>query len=117
MSTHIGGLILGDKGYIRPMLSQELYENGLNLLTPVRTNMKKGVWEKAKIFFGNTRRRVETVISQLSERLHIEKVRARDSWHLTARWARKLLTHTIAIWINKLRSADPLDFDGIISDF
>lgn len=117
MSTGIHGLILGDKGYIRPMLSQELHQNGLNLVTPMRSNMKKGIWGKAKKFFGDTRRRIETVISQLSERLHTEKVRARDSWHLTSRWARKLLAHTMAIWINKLRGADPLDFDGIISDF
>lgn len=117
ISTGIHGLMLGDKGYIRPILSQEMHENGLNLLTPVRSNMQKGVWEKAKKFFGDTRRHIETVISQLSERLHAERVRARDTWHLTSRWARKLLTHTVAIWINKLRGADPLDFDGIISDF
>ncbi len=117
MSTGIHGLILGDKGYIRPMLSQELHENGLTLLTPVRSNMKKGIWAKAKKLFGDTRRLIETVISQLSERLHAEKVRARDSWHLTSRWARKLLAHTLAIWINKMRGANPLDLDGIISDF
>ncbi len=86
-------------------------------MTPVRSNMKKGIWEKAKKFFGDARRYIETVISQLSERFHAKKVRARDCWHLTSRWGRKLLAHTIAIWINKLRGADPLDFDGIISDF
>jgi Transposase DDE domain len=106
-----------DKGYIRPMLSQELHQKGLTLLTPVRSNMKKEIWPKAKKLFGNTRKLIETVISQLSERLHAEKVRARNSWPLTFRWARKLLTHTLAIRINKLRGANPLDFDGIISDF
>jgi hypothetical protein len=32
------------------------------------------------------RRLVETVIGQLTERFHIEKVRARDTWHLTNRF-------------------------------
>lgn len=116
MTGGVQGLLLGDKGYIRPILSQEMEQNGIKLLTPVRCNMKKGVWEKAKKFFGDTRRRIETVISQLSERFHAEKVRARDLWHLTSRWARKMLSHTLAIWINKMRGANPLDFEGIISD-
>jgi len=71
--------------------------------------------KKAKSFFGNCRRRIETVISQLSERLHIERVRARDKWHLTSRWARKLLAHTTAAWINYLNGAEILEFDALIS--
>ncbi len=114
ISNGIHGLMLGDKGYIRPILTEEMKEEGLNLLTPVRSNMQPSMWEKAKSFFGNTRRLIETVISQLSERLHVEKVRARDTWHLTSRWARKLLMHTVAIWINKQRNAATLDFDSLI---
>ncbi|MCK4983476.1 MAG: hypothetical protein KAS17_11165 [Victivallaceae bacterium] len=37
---------------------------------------------------------METVIGQLNERFNIEKVRARDMWHLTVRIGRKLLAHT-----------------------
>jgi hypothetical protein len=109
------GILLGDKGYIRPTLKEESANHDLALITPMRSNMEQGLWEKARRFFGNSRRRIETVISQLSERLHIEKVRARDIWHLTSRWARKLLAHTTAAWINCLRGAEILDFDGLIS--
>ncbi len=114
ISTGLQGILLGDKGYIRPELKKEMEDQGLKLVTPMRSNMQEGIWETAKRFFGNARRIVETVISQLSERLNIEKVRARDTWHLTSRWARKLLSHTIAIWINKQRQADELDFDSLI---
>jgi Transposase DDE domain len=109
------GILLGDKGYIRSTLKEEAANHGLALITPMRFNMQQGLWEKARSFFANARRRIETVISQLSERLHIEKVRARDSWHLTSRWARKLLAHTTAAWINYLNGTEILDFDGLIS--
>jgi hypothetical protein len=115
ITTGIHGLLLGDKGYIRPELTQDMEERGLKLVTPMRSNMQEGVWEKEKGFFGNARRIIETVISQLSERLNIEVVRARDLWHLTSRWFRKLLAHTTAVWINKMRNAADLDFDGLIT--
>jgi hypothetical protein len=42
-------------------------------------------------------RRIETVLSQLAEPYHAERVRARDEWHLIARWLRKLAGHTVAV--------------------
>ena len=81
----IKGLLLGDKGYIRPELQDQLKEQGLNLETPLRENMKD---ERPKDFLKwmlGTRRLIETVIGQLTERFHIEKVRARDLWHQFSR--------------------------------
>ena len=49
----------------------------------------------------STCRLVETVIGQLTERFHIEKVRARKLWHLTNRIARKVLAHTIGMCVNQ----------------
>ena len=48
------------------------------------------------------RRRVETVIGQLVERFNIEKVWARDVFHLTNRFTRKLLGH------------EPLQFESLV---
>ena len=62
-----------------------------------------------------TRRLVETVIGQLSERFNLQTVRARDVWHLTNRLNRKLLAHTLAFSINRC-SLHPLRFEQIISD-
>jgi hypothetical protein len=33
----------------------------------------------------------------LTERYHAKQTRARDEWHLAARWARKFVSHTIAV--------------------
>ena len=44
------------------------------------------------------RYRIETVFGQLVERFHAKRVWARDLWHLTSRWMRKLLSHTLAVF-------------------
>jgi len=37
---YIQGLLIGDKGFIRPILKQELATLGIDLQTPLRKNMK-----------------------------------------------------------------------------
>ena len=61
----------------------------------------------------STRRLVETVIGQLSERFNIEKVRARDCWHLSNRIARKVLAHTVGAAINKMMEYPPIQFEKL----
>lgn len=111
----IRGLLLGDKGYIRPELQDQLKEQGLNLQTSLRGNMKD---ERPKDFLRwmvGTRRLVETVIGQLTERFHIEKVRARDLWHQFSRFWRKILAHTTAIKLNLSVKNEPLQFEHLVS--
>jgi hypothetical protein len=74
----IKGLLLGDKGYIRPELQEQLKKQGLNLETPLRDNMRDKRSKKFLKWILRTRRLIETVIGQLTERFRIEKVRARD---------------------------------------
>ncbi|ETX03337.1 MAG: hypothetical protein ETSY2_33760 [Candidatus Entotheonella gemina] len=62
-----------------------------------------------------TRRLVETVIGQLSDHFQIEKVRARDVWHLTSRVARKVLAHTVAVFLNRQLGRAPLQFEVLIT--
>ena len=95
-------LLIGDKGYIRPSLKQELAKQGIDLQTSLRKSMQDS---RTKPFVGqlmSRRRLIETVIGQLSERFHIEKVRARDTWHLANRFIRKLLAHTMGCFLGKL---------------
>ena len=60
-----------------------------------------------------TRRLIERVIGQLSQQFNIEKIRARDRWHLTNRIGRKVLAHTVGIMINKLLGYPPLQFERL----
>jgi hypothetical protein len=62
-----------------------------------------------------TRRLVETVIGQLTERFHIERIRARNLWHLANRVIRKLLAHTVGVFLNCcLGRHQPLQFEGLV---
>ena len=47
------------------------------------------------------RRLIETVMGQLVERFNLEKVWARDTFHLTSRINRQLLAHTVCRWLNR----------------
>ena len=78
----LSGIILGDKGLMRPSLSEELAEKGLHLQHPVRSNMLEERSEKNLVWMKSTRRLVETVIGQLAERFKIEKTRARNLFRL-----------------------------------
>ena len=110
----VRGLMLGDKGYLGAHLKHALMGEGVCLETPLRSNMRDTrdpAWVKGMT---STRRLIETVIGQLSERFHIEKVWARDLWHLTNRLGRKILAHSLGVLINRTLGRDPLQFDGLI---
>ncbi len=62
------------------------------------------------------RRRVETVIGQLVERYHAKRVSARDAWHLWSRWQRKLLSHTLAVYLCQQQGLGSLRFADLITN-
>ena len=105
--------LLGDKGYIGKQ--EEFCGYGINLQTPLRSNMCDSRPRENVRILNNTRRRIETVIGQLVDRLNIEKNRARDLWHLTSRTWRKLLTHTVAAILSKKHCGEWLKFDALLN--
>lgn len=111
----INGLVLGDKGFIRPFLKEELAKQGVYLETPLRDNMQDERPKSCLKWLTSTPRLVETVLGQLSERSHIEKIRARDLWHQASRFWRKLLAHTTWILINVHLGNEPLQFDCLVT--
>ena len=111
----IQGLMIGDKGYIRPELKQDCESFGIDLQTPLRKNMKdkRPKWIVRQLM--NVRRRIETVIGQLASYFELERVRARDDWHLTSRVARKLLGITVGIYLNIQSGHEPIQFEAMLS--
>ena len=49
----------------------------------------------------NARSDIETVTGQLSGRFNMQKLRARDLWHLSYRFMRKILAYNFCFVINK----------------
>jgi len=115
MVSPISGLLIGDKGYLSKPLQEELRTQSIYLETPARSNMEDTRNPQWKKLCTRTRRLVETVIGQLVERFSIEKVWARDLWHLTSRLNRKLLAHTVCRWLNR-HNSDPLQFEQLVAD-
>jgi hypothetical protein len=111
----IAGLVLGDKGYIRPQFKADCEALGIDLQTPVRQNMKERRPRGWLKLLQRVRKRIETVISQLEYRFGLAKTRARDVWHLTNQVTRKLLAHTIGVWLNLREGREPLDLDGLLT--
>ncbi len=111
---NIHGLLIADKGLIgEDYQSQIRAHTSVNLQTPTRSNMIDPRGKDCNRWLTSTRRLVETVIGQLSEHFHIEKIRAKDLWHLTNRIGRKILAHTVGIVINKLVGNPPLQFERL----
>lgn len=108
--------VLGDKGYLMKLDKVNEFKSlGIDFHTPVRSNMRDDRCSKFVKWMNKTRRFVETVIGQLSERFNIEKIWARDTWHLTNRINRKLLAHTICQFIARKQGISGLQFDKLIT--
>jgi hypothetical protein len=115
MTDRMSPLLLGDKGYLlNDTRKAELSEQSIQLETPFRKNMKEHRHPSFLKWMNKTRRLIETVISQLSERFSIEKVRARDLWHLTNRMTRKLLAHNLCQLIARSKGIHNLRFVTIL---
>lgn len=112
--TH--GLLIGDKGYLSRDLIQELQPEGIVLQTALPSNMKEARNPAMVHLWQRTRRLIETVIGQLSERFNLQKVRSRDLWHLTSRLNRKLWAHTVCFWLNR-HSPEPLQFEALVTEY
>ncbi len=106
---HLGALIEGfqgivpaDKGFL------DEYQQALWLETqqtqvvaPTRRNMESSP-EQVKLVKKTKywRKLVETVGSQLTERFQISKIKVKDLWHYQNRIFRKILSHTVAVYLN-----------------
>lgn len=111
----VNGMVIADKGLIGADYQKELLRcTNINLQTAVRSNMEENRSPKFLKWLVSTRRLVETVIGQLTDRFNIEKVRARKLWYFTNRIARKVLAHTISVCINKKMGNPPLQFDLLV---
>jgi hypothetical protein len=108
------GWALGDGAYWSPRLWEDPAVQGLALLAPPRGAAAKA--GGCPHWLVQTRRRIETVLSQLTERYHAKRMWARDVWHLTARWLRKPVSHTMALLLCQRSGLSSLAFAKLVTD-
>jgi hypothetical protein len=104
------GVAIADKGFIDAFRQQTLAaKHAVELITPMRKNMKSQPPVHLRRICQRWRKRIETVGSHLTERFHIDTARAHDLWHYQNRLIRKVLAHTVCVFINLLLGRPPLD--------
>ena len=108
------GEVVGDRNYWAPKLTAELAPAGIVLRAP----FKKRATDPdptGSTLLTRTRWRIETVAAQLVERYHLKRLWARDTWHLTSRVLRKVLSHTVAIFLCQQQGLPPLQFAKLLA--
>jgi len=105
---------IGDRAYWSPALAAELAAAGVLLLAPYQTRKHDPDPARSRRL-GRARWRVETVNGQLAGRYSVKRVWARDLWHLCHRVIRKVLSHTVAIWVSVSTGHQPLRFDDLLA--
>lgn len=110
------GVAIADKGFIDAWRQEQLAtKRAIELVTPSRKNMAVHLPCSLRPLCRRLRKRIETVGSQLTERFQIDCTRAHDLWHYQHRLIRKILSHTLCVFINLLDGQPPLRLDALLS--
>lgn len=107
------GVGLGDRGYWGPPLREGLRARGGELLAPFKKRSSDPDPARSERLLA-VRRRIETTIGQLVERLNCRRVRVKDLWHLEHRLVRKIYAHTVAAWLIARDGHPPLRIDRLV---
>lgn len=110
------GVAPADKGFIDAFRQEELArKRHIELVTPARKNMKTKPPITLRLICRRWRKLVETVGLHLTERYQIARTRAHDLWHYQHRLIRKVLSHTVCVFINLQLGRSPLDLDDLVT--
>lgn len=110
----VHGWALGDRNYWSPELAEKSRSQELTWLTPYKSAKREK--QPLPTWVMHKRYRIETLIGQLVERFNAKKVWARDAWHLLSRWIRKVLSHTMAVFLCLEFGYSPLQFASLLDD-
>ena len=95
-------VIIGDKGYISEKLSDEMKCKGICVMALKRSNSKNNWTKPIRQLIFKLRRRVETVLSQLSLQLNSERVLEKSFQGLCTRLVNKMLAYNLCLAINSM---------------
>jgi hypothetical protein len=110
------GMAPADKGFIDEYRQTLLFERyQITLVTPARKNMQTDLSKQLLKFCKRIRKFVETMGSHLTQRFGVDQIRVYDLWHFQHRLIRKILAHTVCVFLNLSFGRPPLDLDGLVS--
>jgi IS5 family transposase len=113
LAQHTHKTVLGDKAYVSAKLADELRRcNHLRLTALRRKNQKEQLTSRMTQIINRVRQLIETVNSQLTDQLNIEKNLAYSFYGLCARLYTKLTAHTLCLYINRLLGKPVVSLDN-----
>ncbi len=68
----------------------------------------------SRVVQNSVRAKVGTVGSHLTDRFAVARIRVHDLWHLHHRLIRKVLAHTVGVFLNLQLGRPPLDLDELL---
>jgi hypothetical protein len=115
LSIQGAGTYLGDKGFIfKPEVNEELQAKGIQVITPMRGNMKRKNTKQEKRLLKKFRRVVETVNGQLTEHFHFGKPGGKSERGLLSRLLYKLTAHTFGLVILRQYNLPVMQLDVLV---
>jgi hypothetical protein len=110
------GLVSADKGFIDAFRHLLLAQrHGVVVVTPPRKGMTTPHSPTLLKLCARLRKGVETVGAHLTERFAVARLRVHDLWHFHHRLIRKVLAHTVGVFVNLQLGRPPLDLDGLVT--
>jgi hypothetical protein len=101
--------------YWSPSVPEVLAQGGIRLPAPYKNKKRDPQPERSRRLRG-LHWLIEMVNGQLAERFRAKQTWAKDLWHLCSRVLRKILSHTVAAWVNVSQGHRPLDFASLVTE-
>lgn len=92
MTTHLNGLLFGDRGYLSKPLFDNLFKRGLKIITTIRSNMKNKLLTISEKFLLRKRFLIETVFDLLKNKLTL--------WHTRHRSVQNAFVHLLSCLVS-----------------
>ena len=94
MSKSLWGKLVGDRGYLSQALFEQLFAQGLQLITPIRKNMRNRLVPLQDKLLIRKRFIIETIIDQLKNVSQIEHSRHRSTTNFLVNLIAGLIAYT-----------------------
>ena len=108
MAERLWGKLVGDRGYLSQALFEQLFAQRLQLITPIRKNMRNRLVVLEDKLLTRKRFVIETIVDQLKNISQIEHTRHRRTTNFIANLIAGLIAYT---WQDKKPSLHPSDKD------
>lgn len=116
LGAGFAGLVPADKGFIDACRQAVLAErHGVFVVTAPRKRLTTPHSLTLLKACARLRKGVETVGAHLTERFAVARLRVHDLWHFHHRLIRKVLAHTVAVFLNLQFGRAALDLDGLVT--